>query len=97
MPAARIYTDPDTDLLSVLEDVDAVLHYRHPRTDLDIGITALAGRLTGHRLAATTNPEDRAWLLYELGCRYTNAGLLHGRGSTAARSAATCSAESAPV
>ena len=62
--------------IAVLEAVEPHLP-RHAHVDLDLGASALTGRLTEHRLAATTDPAARAVLYGNLGWRYGNAGLHH--------------------
>jgi tetratricopeptide (TPR) repeat protein len=60
--------------VDVLEAVDAHLsEYRD--TDLDPGAAALTARLTPHRLAATSDPTERARLLHALESRQWRAGL----------------------
>ncbi|MCO6011089.1 tetratricopeptide repeat protein [Actinoallomurus purpureus] len=45
--------------------------------DLDAGIAAIAARLAEHRLATTTDPDQRADIHHRLGVRLHNAGLHH--------------------
>ncbi|MFE2324794.1 tetratricopeptide repeat protein [Streptomyces sp. NPDC059385] len=64
----------DGSLLGVLESIDTVLPAdRH--VDLDVGIAAVAERLTDRRLADTESAVDRAILHSRLSARYAHAGL----------------------
>ena len=60
--------------IPVLEAVENYLPERR-HTDLDIGIAALARRLADHRLALTSDPEERAVIYSGLTPRLLNAGL----------------------
>jgi tetratricopeptide (TPR) repeat protein len=61
------------DLLAVLEAVEPLLPEDH-HVDLDVGTLEVAERLTAHRLAATADPAEHAWLYGTLGRRRSNAG-----------------------
>ncbi len=63
----------DPGLLTALEAVEPLLPAQS-HVDLDIGILAVAERLTAHRLLATSDPAERAWLHGTLGRRRGNAG-----------------------
>jgi tetratricopeptide (TPR) repeat protein len=59
---------------ALLEVIEASLP-PHRHIDLDTGIAALAARLAGHRLAASTDPAEHARIHHNLGVRLHDAGL----------------------
>lgn len=66
--------DIDSSLLETLNSIEEILpHGRH--VDLDLGMLAVAERLTAFRLARTIDPALRARLLGNLVLRRGNAGL----------------------
>ncbi|MEZ7126624.1 tetratricopeptide repeat protein [Nonomuraea sp. AD125B] len=58
----------------LLEKIESVLPTRQ-HVDLDIGIAAVATRLSKHRLATTTDPAERAVIYDALAVRLSYAGL----------------------
>ncbi|MEU8263990.1 tetratricopeptide repeat protein, partial [Micromonospora sp. NPDC048999] len=68
----RLADLPDVDI-AVLEAIESLLP-NGPHVDLDTATAAIATRLTGHRLAHTTDPAQQARLYTTLGYRLANAG-----------------------
>jgi tetratricopeptide (TPR) repeat protein len=64
---------PNIDV-GILEAVEAILP-ANPHSDLDAGIAVLVRKLTGHRLATTSDPVSRAGIYQYLGDRLRAAGL----------------------
>jgi tetratricopeptide (TPR) repeat protein len=61
--------------IAVLEAIESQLP-THRHVDLDVGIADISGALTGHRLAGTTDPTERAFLYDTYAERLANAGRL---------------------
>ncbi|WP_345144225.1 tetratricopeptide repeat protein [Dactylosporangium darangshiense] len=82
--------------LAELDDLDAdvlaavAAHLpEYQQADLDLGVAAIAERLTAHQLASTTDPVTRAQLHTTLARRLANAGLHQRAGVAAGQAVAT--------
>jgi tetratricopeptide (TPR) repeat protein len=71
--AITILTSIDALDMRVLEAVEPLLP-RERNVALDVGVAAIAERLTRHRLPAEPDPVERARMQAQLSWRYTNAG-----------------------